>query len=242
MQLKSEDIIHSLSQQKSTEGLWNQALNHLESMGFDRVVFLRGTVDDMQVSTNFKASWTDHYIEQGYMDKDPFIRYCATNLHHVRTGIDHLEDHHYLTDDESIIIKEASEMGFKSGFSNTIKPFNGRELSAWNIGSSLNRTEVDKILNEQLLSLKLISCYASIFDEQFSSQVTTTYQEQILTDKERQCLELNAKGLRNKEIAHHLKRSEATIEFHLRNARKKLNAKTREHAVLIAVTQHLIDL
>lgn len=58
-----------------------------------------------------------------------------------------------------------------------------------------------------------------------------------LSSRERQCLELLASGARNVRIAAAIGISENTVEFHLRNARRKLGANTREQALAIAVKQ-----
>ena len=57
----------------------------------------------------------------------------------------------------------------------------------------------------------------------------------VLTPRERDCLAFVADGLRTAELAHRLGVVEATVEFHLVNARRKLGARTRDHAVALAL-------
>lgn len=63
-----------------------------------------------------------------------------------------------------------------------------------------------------------------------------------LTERERECLAWLARGERPKAIAHRLGLKRVTIDMHLRNARSKLSAQTREHAVAIAIQGNLIDM
>lgn len=63
----------------------------------------------------------------------------------------------------------------------------------------------------------------------------------VLTTRERQCLEGLAVGCSNNDIAKHLQISVPTVALHLSNARRKLDAKTREHAVALAVAHGLIS-
>ena len=58
-----------------------------------------------------------------------------------------------------------------------------------------------------------------------------------LTERENQCLRQLAEGERPQRIAASLGIAPITVEFHIRNARRKLQAKTREHAVAIAISQ-----
>jgi DNA-binding CsgD family transcriptional regulator len=62
-----------------------------------------------------------------------------------------------------------------------------------------------------------------------------------LTRRERECLLWLSRGLRNDQIADRLGVSRATIEFHLANARRKLDARTREQALVKAVQLNIID-
>ena len=62
-----------------------------------------------------------------------------------------------------------------------------------------------------------------------------------LTARERQCLQLCAKGLITKEIAHELGRSVATVTLHLTSATKKLGARNRFHALVLAAHYQLLE-
>jgi len=63
-----------------------------------------------------------------------------------------------------------------------------------------------------------------------------------LTGRELQCLQLLARGLRSEAIAHELGVKRVTIDLHIANAKRKMNASTREHAVALAVHNKLVDL
>lgn len=56
-----------------------------------------------------------------------------------------------------------------------------------------------------------------------------------LTDREKECLMWLARGLRNDRIAEKLGIKPVTVELHIANARKKLDAETREQALALAV-------
>lgn len=63
---------------------------------------------------------------------------------------------------------------------------------------------------------------------------------QPLTAREREVLEMLARGLGNKEIAGRLKISEHTVKFHVASILGKLGAATRTEAVSVALRQGLI--
>ena len=58
-----------------------------------------------------------------------------------------------------------------------------------------------------------------------------------LSGREKEILSLVATGLRNREIARRLFISEVTVKAHMRNIMRKLNAKSRAHAVALAAEE-----
>ncbi|MCD8522164.1 MAG: LuxR family transcriptional regulator [Saccharospirillaceae bacterium] len=240
-QRERERIIEQMEKQQNARQLWQCLFQTFSDEGFDRIIHLSGDTRRIQIVSNFDASWNEYYIEKGFMERDPFLRYCTTSYRTVRTGIDHVREHPYLNDAEIQVIEEASECGFRSGFSSTLQRFDGNQVNAWNIGSHLNAAEVTDILQEKLPYLQMISYYGSLFAANLHHPNPVVDVADLLTARERRCLELSACGLRTRDIAELLKRSEATIEFHLRNAREKLGARTREHAIYLAMKLNLIS-
>jgi DNA-binding CsgD family transcriptional regulator len=65
----------------------------------------------------------------------------------------------------------------------------------------------------------------------------TTERIGVLSPREREVLDLLAKGLNGEEVAERLVLSPETVRTHVRNAMEKLEANTRVHAVAIALRQ-----
>ncbi len=61
-----------------------------------------------------------------------------------------------------------------------------------------------------------------------------------LTSREKEVLEMAAKGANNKEIANNLVLSEVTVKSHMNSIFKKLNVTNRTQAVLMALQMNLI--
>ena len=71
---------------------------------------------------------------------------------------------------------------------------------------------------------------------------STTDRIGVLSPREREVLDLLAEGLTGEEAAQRLFLSPETIRTHVRNAMEKLEAKTRAHAIAIALRQGEIAL
>lgn len=65
--------------------------------------------------------------------------------------------------------------------------------------------------------------------------------ETSLTPRETECLLRLAQGYRSEAIAYELGVKRVTVDLHIANAKRKLQANTREHAVAIAMHYKLIS-
>ena len=63
-----------------------------------------------------------------------------------------------------------------------------------------------------------------------------------LSPRGRQCLTMLASGLRTARIAERMQVTPVTVEYHLRNARRKLGALTREEALASSIRRGLLEL
>jgi DNA-binding NarL/FixJ family response regulator len=72
-------------------------------------------------------------------------------------------------------------------------------------------------------------------------RVPTRVPQPILSPRECEVLELLAEGATNRDAAKHLFLSEETVKSHVRSAMLKLHARTRTHAVVLALREGLID-
>jgi DNA-binding CsgD family transcriptional regulator len=62
-----------------------------------------------------------------------------------------------------------------------------------------------------------------------------------LSPREREVLSLLADGCRGRELAAQLRVSPETVKTHVRNSMRKLDARTRVEAVVIAIEQGLVS-
>lgn len=104
-------------------------------------------------------------------------------------------------------------------------------------GSFLTPADGDKLMRpERKVAAKRIAIQSyALFMSILDSQLASEAEPKSLSRRERECLTLLAQGLRTQRIAERIAISPATIEFHFKNARKKLGALTREQALAISV-------
>ena len=93
---------------------------------------------------------------------------------------------------------------------------------------------------ELLAAIRAVASGSSYVDERLRPLLLarfTTERIGVLSPREREVLDLLAKGLNGEEVAARLVLSPETVRTHVRNAMEKLEANTRVHAVAIALRQ-----
>ncbi len=73
-----------------------------------------------------------------------------------------------------------------------------------------------------------------------SLTMTSAHPDTRLSSRQKEIAQLIADGLSSEEIAERLSLSEATVKTHVRLLRERLSARTRSHAVAIALRKGLI--
>jgi DNA-binding NarL/FixJ family response regulator len=71
--------------------------------------------------------------------------------------------------------------------------------------------------------------------------VTPPARRSALTRRERQIVEMLARGSTGEQIAQELVLSPETVQKHVHNAKRKIGAATRAHLIALALTRGLID-
>jgi DNA-binding CsgD family transcriptional regulator len=241
MQAKSvEDLISTLQAAPDVSTAWNSAALFFECFGLDRIIYMNVGPLKTRVMTTMPDSWMAHYIESNHVQIDPFMRHCAATQTPVGTGIDYLGDYAYLEASERKFICEASETGFRAGVSCMIRAKSAAGTVGWNLGSSLSRRELESILSEHGHLLRL----AAHFSHEKLARLETDAggNPPALSPRETECLQWIAAGLRTKEIADRMGIRPVTVELHMRNARTKLGADTREQAIAHAIAGGFVSL
>jgi DNA-binding CsgD family transcriptional regulator len=219
-----EDIYHLLATDAGADACWEGTRSYLENLGLDRIIHIcmDAGADAPRVRTTMPGSFQTHYVEQGYGEDDPFLHYCLPSAVPIDTGKAHMDQYLYLTDRQKDLIAAAGEVGFNAGFSIATRFPSARGTEGWNLGSTLSCREVSKIRDAHMAQIRPL-----LFA--LRGQLMPLESLPALSARERQCLELLSNGLRIKAIAEQLGIKPVTVDMHLSNARKKMNAPTTKN-------------
>jgi len=199
---------------------------------------------DILAIGNYPAEWIDKYMKNDYLFIDPVMKHCTSS------ALPYFWKNIFISEDEEVIAfaRECVRFGFHEGFSVGING-NCGDFSLLNFGGSglnspapLEHSQVVIIahvilpyLHEKLAQICPVSAIYPI-DNQHQANIPL----QELTAREKECLLWTAEGKTSHEISVILAIAESTVNFHLKNAVKKLDCINKTHAVAKAVLLGLI--
>jgi len=100
----------------------------------------------------------------------------------------------------------------------------------------------DMVRKELIQAIRTVHGGQRYIPAQVGSRIAENFPRQGLSLREIEVLQLVAGGSRNKQIAHRLDVSEATVNAHVKHILEKLYASDRTHAVTIALRRGIIRL
>jgi len=244
MNYKAYDFATDLKAFQTSDETWVAASNFFKSEGFMMVShgyltpskssdenhpFLPDA--DMPMRVDCSESVAQFYYNYGYQ-YDPIFYKPKAGLDPFLSGPD-LTPREQFGDEYFYFLNEVRSYGFRSGFVVPLADVITGNMGRFMIGSSLGGREAKILLGEQKDVYQLIMMLADEYLKLLPSQ------EQIdalhVSKRELECLLWLANGDRVDRIADRLKITNATVNLHFANVKRKLGASTREQALVKAI-------
>ena len=232
-----------LSKIAAVDEFWDQACVAFADLGFDQAIYATneavGAPADRNVrlrtSANLNA-WADDYHAASDAKADPMFTYGVRLPGTIFTGSDHLGDYDYLAEAERQVIARAGDHGFRSGIAVPMLFPRPGVIGGWNLGCSDGRKETTALATR---IEGLLPAFATLVQSRLEQ--LDIADPSPLSAREREVLLWLGRGLRTDQIAHRLDVKPVTVSLHLKNARAKLGARTREQALALAIAKNWID-
>jgi DNA-binding NarL/FixJ family response regulator len=100
----------------------------------------------------------------------------------------------------------------------------------------------DMLLTDVIRAVRAVRRGERVIPNAVADRLAEFPERSDLTERELEVLQLVARGLSNKEVAHAIGRADETVKIHLRNVFAKLDVADRTEAVTVALTRGLIHL
>ncbi|GLQ18044.1 helix-turn-helix transcriptional regulator [Maritalea porphyrae] len=234
----SLEFAQDLFRAKTRTQIWQDCQTFFAQFGFDGLIYLDATAKGVYLLSNLPSDWLDHYVEQQYEKIDPFLTLCCATNQTTLTGSAFLHRYNYLRRDQKQLINEAGETGYIAGFASPFRLLGPNGAGGWNLLSEMPAKDVEATMQQHGDTLQL----AAMFAHTAIGSANAASPTEALTAREQEAMCWLAAGLRGQQIAHRMGLAAVTVDFHLKNARTKLGAQTREQALAIAISKGLISI
>ncbi|MES5486713.1 LuxR family transcriptional regulator [Bradyrhizobium sp. INPA03-11B] len=231
------------NQTQSLRALFELLVNCATEEGFSEVAY--GALNFVEplrlpeypppsVAVNWPPDWCDRYFERKYHTIDPVVRRAPM---YSRPFLwDQLAKQYQLQPDERRVLAEAREAGLKHGMSVPLFGPLGR-LSVVSFASRSDDADPQhRISHLNALAWHFHTAYVEIARPSESS----CNRKVTLSERELDCMRWVAEGKSSWEIGVILQISENTVNFHLKNAMRKLGATSRVQAIVMTMRLDLI--
>ena len=240
---KIEPFLLAIQQTEIPNDLCIVLEKHLEQLGFRWFTYLLTWPPDTPQSpftlTNYPHHWSVHYDDQNYTHQDSVLRYAA---HHVVPfNWNDLTDQAQLNSTQRLIFNEASEAGLASGCTVPIHG-PGPVKAALSVANDATPREFTHLFELHRHTLHIMAAYLHerIVGLRLYRQTQTPIATPHLSQREVQALVWTAKGKRQEEVGSILNIQTDTVKVHLEKARRKLDASSTAHAIVIAMAAGLL--
>jgi LuxR family transcriptional regulator, activator of conjugal transfer of Ti plasmids len=208
-------------------------------LGFRWFAYLHLTLDLPILVSSYPSSWTSRYFDLRYQQLDPVVGrarlehdlFCWASSASVPAG----------TSEQRRFFEEAMTFGIRSGITMPIRAGFGR-TAAFTLATDEPTTLTERIVSESRDLVQLAGLYFHThLTIKLKRRSAPRVTENILTQRERQCLAWAAHGKTAADIAVLIGIAPRTVVFHLENARRKLGAASIAQGVAEALRRGLLS-
>lgn len=185
--------------------------------------------------TTYPQAWVEHYDSNNYLQVDPVMLDAPSRSTPMHWGT--REHRKTVTPRQKKFLNEAAEAGLNLGSAIPIHAAGG-EFGLVSVAVDGTPRLFATLMRNHQHQLHLLSLYyhAHVAEHFISNESPKV----SVTSRERECLLWSALGKSSWEISEILRISEATVNFHMQNAMRKLEVYSRPHAIVKAVMMGII--
>jgi LuxR family transcriptional activator of conjugal transfer of Ti plasmids len=242
---KFRDSLKSLEDAKDLDDVSNAIESYVGTIGFsgfhlafmDTVNFRRDEAP-IKVITSMNDNWMEYYSKERYDLLDSGVKSIRDGGYlPVLTGLEIEQEERDLSKEERRFLGDAMDANWRTGAIVPINQGNGIPTGI-GLSSEYSSEEFHKMWSEKQAETLLFMSY---LNNQLSTPIQMlSLDGKQLTERELDCLAYLSEDYRPKEIAHKLSIKPETVNFHLKNVRKKMNSKTNGNAIAKAVRLEII--
>lgn len=221
----------------------NQVFQLSNDLGYEKIMLAilpnqhtRPEIEFTFLQSNYSPEWINRYDTEKLGHIDPVVTHCASKS----TPLIWLPEI-FAARKQKEMYEEACGFGLRSGVTLPIHGARG-ELGALCFVTDVKPGKCFQ--RDTNLNLPELSCLRDFIFEtslQFIGHSCPTEEHIHITSRELECLKWSAMGKSSWEIGYLLNCTEATVNFHFSNIRRKFNTTSRHQAIVRAINLGLIN-
>lgn len=182
------------------------------------------------MALTWSTDWLSHYLESGLLETDPLVAEARRRMFPFAWSDVRQRP---LAKEEAATLAQAAAAGYREGY---CVPVHGPAgyLALASIAGDRDTLHPQE---RALLQTAMLLGHQRLVELEGSDQRGRP----ALTPRERECLLWVAEGRGDADIADILRIGETTVRFHVENAKRKLDSRTRAQAVARAIWRNLIN-
>jgi LuxR family quorum-sensing transcriptional regulator LasR len=191
--------------------------------------------DNAFLCSSYSPEWLGWYSANKLEYIDPVVSHCAQ-----RTTPLIWSPEIFSSKPQKYMYEEASSHGLRAGISLPMHGANGEKGLLSFVNDSAPGKRFQREVVRYLPDLLMMRDFALDAATQFMRSAPDNKEVPVLTQRELECLKWSAAGKSSWEIGQILRCSEAVVNFHIGNVRRKFDVTSRRHAVAKAIQLGLI--
>lgn len=234
-----EEFADAVNTAEGASGFEKVARRTAEQLGFRWFAYLDIVSGQPAIVSSYPKAWIRRYAERDYQRLDPVVRRVSRDKKIFSWSSS--APNRSVSQAERQFFDEAGTFGIKAGLTIPIRGGFGRTV-AFTLAVDEKAMVIERPATELLEIVQLIAVYfhAHLSAERRRCPRVSDGQD-ILTQRERQCLTWTAQGKTMTDIAVLVGISARTVLFHLENARAKLGAASIAQCVGEALRRGLLQ-
>lgn len=248
-----ENIRERFYSAETLDGRIDEVFDAMQGLGFEALIYdytpvpfdLDGSlmVPSLLKLRNIDNDMPEYWFDRGYFRIDPVQRLAARTSAPFFWNYDANADtliRRFMTEETEPVAHYLRARDMASGVTIPVHTPRGDYATVTGI-RPLRKASTGTDISRVIADFGLI---AHIFHEsafELFDRETRSTSALHLTERERECLRYSAQGLSAKEISRAIDRSVPTVVMHLNAAARKLGAKNRTQAVVLATHYRLLD-
>lgn len=205
-----------------------------EYLGFEWITYCSGG-EPSQIFTTYPNSWIDYYKEKNFHLSDPVCHLARQASSHLFWNYSELKNMEKLETGSEKYINEALAFGIHSGVSIQICPNTNNSKGVITLSKKINSAHSDL----KSIEFPFLREWGLLLEKKLQSFMPKFQKKNALTNRQEEFLYEVSQGKSAKLIALQNGISYRTVEYHLEEAKKRLNASTITQAAVIMLTNRV---